>query len=61
MVFNHIIVAKDEDKLCIWKYISDGEGHTEGRLKKCDNGCDGYDTTCEHYINHGQVRRRDLV
>ena len=49
-----------KDELCIWKYIVNGAGQTEGRLNKCDNECNGYNTNCEYYISHDMIKRRDL-
>ncbi len=47
---------KREEEICIWKYISTGNGRHEGRLERCNSGCDGKNTNCEFYINHGQIK-----
>lgn len=46
-----------EEDICIWKYILDEEGKAEGRLERCDNGCDGTRVNCEYYLSQKEVKR----
>ena len=48
-----------KDNLCIWKYISnETTGKMEGRMKRCDDECDGINTNCEYYIDNTRSVRR---
>ena len=37
------------EKICAWKEIVEKEKRGEGRLKRCYEKCDGYNTNCDCY------------
>jgi len=50
--------SRIKNNICIWKYISDGQGNHEGRMRKCNDECDGTNTNCEYYINNIRSMKR---
>lgn len=59
-IFLRTVPGRTEEDLCIWKHILGVEGQVEGRLQKCDDECDGYNSCCEYYISQRQVRGRAI-
>ena len=52
-----ILTERSEEDKCIWKHILGDEGQVEGRLRRCNDNCDGYNYNCEYYISQREVHK----